>query len=98
MQCPVPLKLTKITLRRFLIMYLQLLPHLIHNAAAHFDLPQPLRGEAEGQLVAAPLVFEAVYASEGLRDGDVEDEVSHGEEADGDPAVAALQPCGLGLG
>ena len=49
--------------------------------------------------MAAALVLEAVDAAERLGDGDVEDEVGQGEEADGDPAVAALEARGgLGLG
>lgn len=83
-------------------MYLQLLSHLIHRGTAaaqpHLELPQPLRRQTEGELVAAPLVLEAVDASEGLGHGDVEDEVGQGEEPNGDPAMAALQPRRLGLG
>ncbi|KAH6788272.1 hypothetical protein C2S52_007824 [Perilla frutescens var. hirtella] len=56
-----------------------------------------IRGEAERELVAAPLVLESVDAAEGLRHRHVEDEVGHGEQADGHPAVAALQPRRLRL-
>lgn len=67
-------------------------------ADPHLDLSQLLCGQAQSKLVASPLILEAVYASEGLGDGDVEDEVGQGEQEDWDPAVAALEaPAGLGL-
>lgn len=54
-------------------------------------------GEAEGELVAATLVFEAVDATEGLSYGDVEEEVGEGEEEDWCPAMAAVKTArGLG--
>lgn len=68
------------------------------DGAPHLELLEALGGEAEGELVAAPLVLESVDAAEGLGDGDVEDEVGEGEEADGDPAMAALEPRRLDLG
>ncbi|KAI8535915.1 hypothetical protein RHMOL_Rhmol10G0212600 [Rhododendron molle] len=86
-------------------MYLKLLPHQPTTAAAeaavisHLDLPQPVRGQPKGQLMAPPLVLEPVDAPQGLGDGHVEDQVGQGEEANGDPAVAALEAAGgLGLG
>lgn len=105
MQGPVPLELAKVTLGRLLIMNLELIvsnPIKVVTAAgvgAEPDphLPELLGGQAEGELVAAALVLEAVDAAEGLGDGDVEDEVGEGEEDDGDPAVAALEAGGLGL-
>lgn len=63
----------------------------------HLEVPEPLGGEAEGELVAAALVLEAVDGAEGLGDGDIEDEVGEGEEGDWGPAVAALE-AGGGLG
>lgn len=106
MQGPVPLKLAEITLRRLLIVNLKLpaagaavfgepiteLP----VAQPDLHLPELLGGEAQGELVAAALVLEAVDAAKGLGDGDVEEEVGEGEEGDGDPAVAALEARGLG--
>lgn len=50
-----------------------------------------MSGEAESELVAATLVLEAVDATESLSDGDVEEEVGEGEEADGCPAMAAVE-------
>lgn len=48
--------------------------------------------------MAAPLVLEPIDAAQGLSNCHVEDEVGLGEEDDWDPAVAALEPRGLGLG
>lgn len=82
-------------------MYLKLLTDLLRVVAAaahpHLQPPQPVRSEAQRQLVAPPLVLEAIDAAQGLGDGDVEDEVGHGEQTNGDPAVAALQPGRLRL-
>lgn len=73
---------------------------VVAGTGTHSDLhlPELLGGEAKSELVAAPLVLEAIDAAEGLGDGDVEDEVGEGEEYDGDPAMAALEAGGLGLG
>lgn len=62
------------------------------GGVAHLEVLEAVGGEGEGELVAAALVLEAVEAAEGLGDGDVEDEVAKGEEADGGPAVPALEP------
>ena len=108
-QSPVPLELTEVTLRRLLIVYLELIPSnhasstgaaLSVSGAAHpeLDLAEAVGGQPQGELVAAPLVLEAVDAAQGLGHRHVEDEVGEGEQADGDPAVAALQPRRLGLG
>lgn len=45
-----------------------------------------------------PLVLKPIYTPQGLGHRDVEDEVGQGQEPDGDPAVAALEARGLGLG
>ena len=68
------------------------------RSRSHLHLPELLGGEPKSELVAAPLVLEPVDAPEGLGHGDVEDEVGEGEEDDGDPAMAALEAGGLGLG
>ncbi|GER33238.1 shikimate kinase [Striga asiatica] len=101
MESPIPLELTEIAFWRLLIMNLELLPNLIGAAAAaqpHLQLPQPLGGEAKGQLVAPPLVFEAVDAPQSLGHRHVENEVGQREQPNRHPAVAALQPWRLGLG
>jgi len=103
MKCPIPLKLSEVALGGFLVVNLELLIGntlvvTVGGAEPDLDLPELLGGEAESELVAAALVLEAVDAAEGLRDGDVEDEMGDGEQRDGDPAVAALEARGLGLG
>lgn len=106
MQSPVPLKLAKITLRRLLIMNLELIipnpiklmPSSTISPQPHLHLPQLLSSQPQRQLVTSPLVLEAIDASKRLSDGDVEDEVGKGEEDDGNPAVAALEAGGGGLG
>nr|DAD40043.1 TPA_asm: hypothetical protein HUJ06_014366 [Nelumbo nucifera] len=91
MHGPVPLELTKIALGRLLVVNLEVI-RLVRQLAVppHLDLFQPLRRQPQRELVAPPLVLEAIDAAESLSHGDVEDEMGHGEEADGDPAVAAL--------
>ncbi|KAF5457973.1 hypothetical protein F2P56_022042 [Juglans regia] len=103
MQSPAPLKLTKVTLRRLLVMNLKVTVaspiEVLATSGTHFHLhlPELLGGHSKSQLVAAPLVLEPVDALEGLGHGDVEDEVGEGEESDGDPAMAALEARGLSL-
>jgi len=102
MKSPIPLKLPEVALGGFLVVNLKLLIGnavvvTVGGAEPDLDLPELLGGEAESELVAAALVLEAVDAAEGLRDGDVEDEMGDGEQRDGDPAVAALEARGLGL-
>lgn len=104
MQSPIPLKLSEIGLRGFLVVNLELVVGNngivvgIGGGESDLDVPEFLGGQAEGELVAAALVLEGVDAPQGLGDGDVEDEVGDGEEGDGDPAVAALEAGGLGQG
>ncbi|KAF7840067.1 hypothetical protein G2W53_008549 [Senna tora] len=103
MQSPISLELTEIALRRLLVVNLELIVRngVVFASAAldlHLDFPELLGGQGEGELVASALVLEAVDASEGLRDGDVEDEVREGEEGDRDPAMAALEARGMGMG
>lgn len=57
----------------------------------HLHLPEFLGCQTKRELVAAPLVLEAIDAPQGLCDGDIEDEVCGGEKSDGDPAMAALE-------
>ena len=106
MQSPVPLELTKVTLRWFLVMDLKIIitkyPIKVTSTtivAAQLDLhlPQPLSSQPKRELVATPLVLEAIDAPQGLSHRDVEDEVGERKNRDGYPAVPALEARGLRL-
>lgn len=79
MQSPIPLKLTKITLRWLLIMNLKILPHFIYIIGistatnSHLQLPQPFSGQPKSQFVAPSLVLESIDAPQGLSHRHVED-------------------------
>ena len=77
MQGTIPLELTEVSIRRLLVVYIKLLSpdNTVIAADPELDLAEAVGGEAEGELVAAALILEAVDAAEGLGDGDVEDEV-----------------------
>ncbi|KAK9110493.1 hypothetical protein Sjap_018553 [Stephania japonica] len=101
MHSPVPLKLGKIGLMGLLVGHMKIvLSQALHLASPdpELDRAHPLGGDAESELVAPALVLEAVDAPERLRDCHVADEVGQGEEADGGPAVPALEARGEGLG
>ncbi|KAK7293254.1 hypothetical protein RJT34_16117 [Clitoria ternatea] len=53
-------------------------------------------GQSEREVEATSLILEAIDAAEGLGNGDVEDEVGHGNEGYGDLVVAALEAGGVG--
>ncbi|KAK4256767.1 hypothetical protein QN277_006450 [Acacia crassicarpa] len=91
MKSPVPLELNKVAFRWFLVLDLKLIFVLISVHILGLDLPELVGSQSESELVATPLVLEAIDASQGLGHRDVEDEVSEGKEGDGDPAMAALE-------
>lgn len=104
MQGPIPLKLTQIALRRLLVMNLKF---LIRGAAIeasagcrdpHLHESELLSGQTQSEFMATALVLEGIDAAEGLSDGDIESEMGKGEESNGDPAMAALEARGKGLG
>lgn len=67
-------------------------------AHPHLHLPQLLSSQPKRELVATPLVLEAVDASQGLSDGDIENQMRKREKRNGYPAVPALETSGLSLG
>lgn len=95
MKSPIPLKLPKITLRRFLIMNLKLFISnsfiITPTTQPHFHIPKLLSSQTKCKLVTPSLILEPINASKSLRHGDIEDEVGHGEKRDGDPTVATLK-------
>jgi len=68
MQSPIPLKLSEIGLRGFLVVNLELVVGNngivvgIGGGESDLDVPEFLGGQAEGELVAAALVLEGVDA------------------------------------
>lgn len=92
MKSPIALKLTKITIRWFLILNLKVMFVIKGGSSGStFEISEFLSGQSESELMASALVLEGIDASQGLCDGDVKDEMSETEEADWDPTMAALE-------
>lgn len=93
MKSPIPLELTKVVFWGFLVLNLELILAFTGSYATRprLHLPELLCGQPKRELVAPPLVLEAIDAPKCLGHGNIEDEVREGEEDDGDPAMAALE-------
>lgn len=76
---------------------IKLTSNAIVPAQLYLDLPKLLSSQSKCELVATPLVLEAIDAPQGLSHGDVEDKVGEGEKRDWYPAVPALEARGLRL-
>ncbi|KAA0025559.1 hypothetical protein E5676_scaffold255G00090 [Cucumis melo var. makuwa] len=83
---------------KFLIRHASIKPSIDGGGNLHLHFSEAFSCETQSKLMATALILEAIDATEGLSNRDIETEMGNGEKSNGDPAMAAFEARGKRLG